>query len=416
MQYTWKKTALIVAGEVLLAALLLCIGLLFFSRTFQGYFAWNENNYFAYGWKSLHYDKMRLLETDRKYDMYINLKMVENPDGSFMVFSHQCHLDSIAYHISLIKLDKNLHQLWEKLVPGYVEPFPVDAGFTGEKYCLITPDYRGDSEKVFIRTFNPDGSLDKVRELQGDYTGDRCSFQQFILVGKSAFILSQRTKPQNLVLAEVDIASGKLIRESTLPLTEKDLIVSQVKYDSQSKAIYFAGTDRSCVDGREENRGKRVLVWKYDSSGQLAQIIEQKFPDKVSVALCIDDMPYLVVASIKTSANDTHSLRVYAIKDNKLAKLWVYEVEGASQNRMQCIKTGKFWYVSDSYKRGKESYSAIIKFDNAGKYVARTKLIASRYYWFYQLVQTREGRILFTGTINDLLSPGGRPFVSVVKE
>lgn len=414
MKLTWKKTILILSCITALCALLIFIGSLYFTDYLKYHVFRDISNYTGYVRDYLRYDKMKLLATESKDQSYFNVRMVENTDGSFMIFSLLNDYKTLKWRTSIIKTDKDFKQLWEKIVPRYTGLSPMELTIDEENYRLISPDFSDSIPKVIIRTFNNVGDLLTEKELKSDIVGDDFNALQFVISGNIAYIFCQKSEPHSQVVSEVDIRSGKLIRQSSLPLYTKDMTISQAKYDSKNHSVYFAGTETNFNNSPDKNN--RVMVWKYDASGKFAQIINQVFPDKTSIGLCIDDIPYLITSAEKLSKENNHPIDVYAISDNKLNKLWTYQSVGKSQNRdIPCLKVSNNWYIGDMYKKGTELFPAITKFDSQGNFLSQTKPMPIKNGWMFQLFQAKDGRIIYSGTYQGFMYPGGRPFVSVVK-
>jgi len=413
MKLTWKKTLLALGAEVILCAIIIILGSLYVTQYFK-YQVFNPaKDVIQYVKDYYRYDKQKMLAANKKDALYISIKMLETPDGGVILFSACMEINNKNNSTSVIKLDKNLRQLWEKQIPGYTQPIWSDAGFDGENYHLISTDWADAAQNVRIMSISPEGEMLANRKVEGDFVGKGYNVWQLLTAGQSAYIFSQGYKVKQQCLTEVDVNTGKIIRARTLPLYKAELMVKQAKFDYRNKVAYFAETEMNYRSPK--NKGSNVQVWKYDDSGKFARIINQEFPQKVAVGLCMEDMPYLVTSTANDSGEKGNATTVYAIKDDKLELVWSYAGGEKSLNKMQCLKVGNVWYIGDMHGKESRPGPAVTKFDQTGNLITQTTLRPSTWAWFIQLLEAKDGRVLVSGTGTYAFRRYPRPYVSVVK-
>jgi hypothetical protein len=375
------------------------------------------------------YDPMKILGRTSPKGEYVNLRMVENPDGTFRVFSYKRDYKTDKKYLSMIALDSKLKQISEKLIPVYIDSWQSAAvSFDGVLYRLISHKFNDDSQKIKITTLTKEGKLvsdlEAKRAYEVDFNKNGYNIIQYLVDGDKVYIFYDDARAKRQLLTEVDIKSGEFIREFVIPSETNEIRVSQGVIDPRDKSIYFACTDSS----------NNVSVWKFAQAGQFAQIISQKMEENLRVALCMDDKPYLVTSAYKKGGINATVLTAYAINGNKLDKLWSYQAEGKAMGESNCLKTQDYWYVSNLYLNRKQSksqslyndnpekdpklkwedyFSAVMKFDFAGKLVSQSKYPTLTYPNLFQLLKTKDGRILYTGSV--ILYKRIQPFVGVVK-
>jgi hypothetical protein len=428
MKLTYKKILIISGIEIVIALLLIMIALydyqsLWYNNVLPG-FTRVRNRY--------RYEPMQIIDQKIKYAFFVNAHLSENQDGSFTLFSSKCEIvkRKDSWYLSLIKLDKNLKMVSEKLIPGFIDTFPMSVGFAGEKYYLINPDYQKKTQIPMIRIISKEGRLLSENPLQrtinAEFDSDALFILRYFSREHTGYIFYDDSQKHRQILTEVNLDTHTVIKDHILPSENSIIRATEPVTDPHDNAVYIAGTAT----------GRQVCVWKLDSEGRFSRIINQTLPDSVSVALCMDDKAYLVTSTLKKTPDNETKLTVYAINTDQLDRQWSYKAAGNGQNRLCCLKTKDNWYISDVYyeiknphakgfvkvapyhrtrqKKGTEYYSAVKKFDNQGTYISQSRYPVETSPGNFQLLKTKDGRIIFAGITHET-TPWGRPFVAVVK-
>lgn len=425
MKLTPKKTFLLLSAEILMAALILCFWLS--ARISHDWYPLNNIrkplNIFLQN--TFVYDAIKIPKIKSAKGMYINLGIIENEDGTFKIFTNKLDYSKHETHLSVLSLDSNLKLISEIELPVQLDFLHTTfVSYDNEQFRLISPYFEKAFHKLKISTLSQDAKLISEKEAERAYPVDSYKVKfnqiQYQVWGETAYIFYDDVPSQRKLLTEIDLNSGAPKREFAIASDSEECVVSEGIIDPKDKSIYFACLDVNNI----------LSIWKYEPAGTYSNIIRQELDERHEIALYMDDKPYLLTSKMDNATE----LTAYSINANGLDKLWSYSTSAKAIGKVNCQKTGDKWYVSTVFQKDKvantsrsgsndhhkgamykyqEYYSAVLIFDHEGKYLSQSKYPGLAYPARYHLTKTKDGRILYTGSLDKYHST--QAFVAVIR-